>query len=489
MAERYKGKIAAYEVWNEPNAIIFQNPVDPVSYTRNLQAAYPAIKAADPEAVVVGGVVPRVFTAGRSPSIRKTSSPRCMRTVQRGTSTRSHTTPTTSTIPFSESGISLRGALRQYREMRALMDLNGDEELKVWISEYGLPTTNVTERRSTRHTKPNSSRTSEFLADCQWPRQRPKGPYTSIRPATSSGNPNRQSNFGFFYTNWTPKQAAYIIAQYAGGLVEPPPEGPDRPIIDAAIALARTLVDASVRVINAGYDLFKAAVDITVQVIRGLIDLSVRVVRGLAQVSVAAITGIVDAIGAVIDRITDLFGPDEGTTPENETLRVLRTDTQLSDEPSADIASFALTTGNLPETDGSEPQTESTDAEDESLGLDDQSTETTESDETTEGPGAEDETTGTEDETTDTTGSEDDEQPVPRTTPSSLNRIRHTTQAHAKYRVCGPSGAEILARTKPRIPPPESEQTPRRRDHRKDVGTSDDVTLVPPMGFEPTLPP
>ena len=43
--------------------------------------------------------------------------------------------------------------------MRALMDLNGDEELKVWISEYGIPTTTSTERWSTRHTKPNSSRT------------------------------------------------------------------------------------------------------------------------------------------------------------------------------------------------------------------------------------------------------------------------------------------------------------------------------------------
>ena len=135
------------------------------------------------------------------------------------------------------------------------------------------------------------------------------------------------------------------------------------------IALARTIVDASVRMMNAGYDLFKATVDVTVQVIRGLIDLGVRIVRGLARATVAVITGLVEAIGAVIDRITDRFGPDDGTTPENETLRVLRTDTQLSDEPSADIASFALTTGDLAETDGSEPRTESTDEEDETQGL------------------------------------------------------------------------------------------------------------------------
>ena len=63
-AERYKGKISAYEVWNEPNLIGFQNPVDPAFYSRMLQAAYPAIKAADPDAIVVGGVLISSFTAG-----------------------------------------------------------------------------------------------------------------------------------------------------------------------------------------------------------------------------------------------------------------------------------------------------------------------------------------------------------------------------------------------------------------------------------------
>ena len=409
VAERYKGKISAYEVWNEPNTIFFQNPVDPVFYTRLLQAAYPAIKAADPEATVVGGVLLAAYTAGSVTINPQDFVATMYENGAKGYFDAISYHPYHPDIPFSESGIFLRGALTQYREMRQVMDLNGDDELKIWISEYGLPTGTF------NGTTVDEAYQAEFIEDLLsfWPTvngtERPEGPiYIYTTRDFASGDPNLQYNFGFFYTDWTPKQAAYIIAQYAGGLVEPPPEGPARPIIDAAIALARTIVDASVRVINAGYDLFKAAVDITVQVIRGLIDLSVRVVRGLAQVSVAVITGIVDAVGAVIDGITDRFGPDDGTTPENETLRVLRTDTQLSDEPPADIAPFALTTGDLTETDGSEPQTEFTDAEDGTQGLDDKSTETTESDETTEGPGAEDETTGTEDETTDTTGSKDD---------------------------------------------------------------------------------
>ena len=64
-AERYAGKVGAYEIWNEPNAAMFYAPQpDPAGYTQLLQAAYPAIKAADPDAIVVGGVVGSTITYG-----------------------------------------------------------------------------------------------------------------------------------------------------------------------------------------------------------------------------------------------------------------------------------------------------------------------------------------------------------------------------------------------------------------------------------------
>jgi polysaccharide biosynthesis protein PslG len=338
VAERYQGKISAYEVWNEPNVFNFQNPVDPAFYTRMLQAAYPAIKAADPEATVVGGVLISAFTA-----LPVSINPRDFLATMYENGAKGYFDaisyhPYHLTLPFSESGPFLRGALRYYRDMRAVMDLNGDEDLKVWISEYGVPTGNID------GTVVDEAYQAEFIEDLLgfWPTvngpDRPEGPvYIYTTRDFLTGDPDPQYNFGVFQTDWTPKLAAYIIAQYAGGLVEPPPEGPDRPIIDAAIAFARTIVDATVRVINAGYDLFRAAVDVTVQVIRGLVDLGVRVVSGLAQVSVAVIAGIVDTVEAVVGQITEQFGPDDGTTPENETLRVLRTDTQLSDEPSAEL--------------------------------------------------------------------------------------------------------------------------------------------------------
>jgi hypothetical protein len=60
VAARYKDKVAAYEVWNEANlAGETGGTVSPAEYAELLKAAFPAIKAADPKALVVfGGLTP-----------------------------------------------------------------------------------------------------------------------------------------------------------------------------------------------------------------------------------------------------------------------------------------------------------------------------------------------------------------------------------------------------------------------------------------------
>ncbi len=62
LATRYRGKIEAYQVWNEPNLArewCDQAP-DPAGYAEMLRVAYQAIKAADPRALVI--------SAGLSPT-------------------------------------------------------------------------------------------------------------------------------------------------------------------------------------------------------------------------------------------------------------------------------------------------------------------------------------------------------------------------------------------------------------------------------------
>jgi hypothetical protein len=60
VAARYKGIVKVWEIWNEPeNAAFWQPAPDPASYARMLIKASAAIKAVDPEMIVLnGGLVP-----------------------------------------------------------------------------------------------------------------------------------------------------------------------------------------------------------------------------------------------------------------------------------------------------------------------------------------------------------------------------------------------------------------------------------------------
>jgi hypothetical protein len=62
IADRYRGRVRAYQVWNEPNlAREWQNQVpDPAGYVKLLRACYVGIKSADPAALVI--------SAGLSPT-------------------------------------------------------------------------------------------------------------------------------------------------------------------------------------------------------------------------------------------------------------------------------------------------------------------------------------------------------------------------------------------------------------------------------------
>jgi hypothetical protein len=62
LATRYKGRIQAYEIWNEPNLDREwgNKKPDPAAYTSMLMSSYQAIKAADPQALVI--------SAGMSPT-------------------------------------------------------------------------------------------------------------------------------------------------------------------------------------------------------------------------------------------------------------------------------------------------------------------------------------------------------------------------------------------------------------------------------------
>jgi polysaccharide biosynthesis protein PslG len=59
VAERYKGQITHYQIWNEPNIYPEwgENFADPLAYTQMLCMTYDALKAVDPNIVVISGTI------------------------------------------------------------------------------------------------------------------------------------------------------------------------------------------------------------------------------------------------------------------------------------------------------------------------------------------------------------------------------------------------------------------------------------------------
>ncbi len=139
-AQRYAGKVSAYEIWNEPNAAPYYGPQpDPAGYTRLLQAAYPAIKAADPTATVVGGVVGSTVTYQNLTLNPVTFVDEMYQNGAQGYFDALSFHPYQYTTPFSQGAYNPNNPIVQLADIHDLMVANGDAGKLIWASEYGEP--------------------------------------------------------------------------------------------------------------------------------------------------------------------------------------------------------------------------------------------------------------------------------------------------------------------------------------------------------------
>lgn len=142
LARRWGTKVSAYEIWNEEDESRWWiGAPDPAGYVRLLQAAYPAIKAADPKAtVVLGGLTGNdypfmegVYQAGGRGYFDAVAV---------------HTDTACNKLSPYEF---LRGADNRmipdsflaYREVHAVMAANGDDK-PIWMTEMSWRTTSAT---------------------------------------------------------------------------------------------------------------------------------------------------------------------------------------------------------------------------------------------------------------------------------------------------------------------------------------------------------
>jgi hypothetical protein len=214
---RYPGKIAAVEIWNEPNAVTFWTPKpDPAGYVQLLKASYPKVKAINPSIVVLaaglGSVislaslainpvayVTQMYAAGAKPYFDALSF---------------H--PYNYKLKFSAGMGTANSPLQQLVQMREVMIANGDDGKKIWSTEYGQPASDGGEANE-----------NAFIADVlqKWQEVPYTGPmfiYTTRDRQT--GAYSAKDTFGIFDTNWTPKTAQQTVAAGATGALPPSPQ-------------------------------------------------------------------------------------------------------------------------------------------------------------------------------------------------------------------------------------------------------------------------
>ncbi|BBX87133.1 cellulase family glycosylhydrolase [Mycolicibacterium aubagnense] len=220
VAQRYAGKVSAYEVWNEPNAATSWYPSpDPAAYTKLLQAAYPAIKAADPNATVIGGVVGWV-TDTPGLAINAASYIQDMyNDGAQGYFDALSFHPYQYQVPFGNgTPYGPIAPINQLATIHQEMVAAGDGSKQIWATEYGEPTSVVDNTTQ-------ASFISNFLNS--WSSVNYTGPmFIYTTRDRNTGSTSDQDTLGVFQTDWTPKPAASVIAQWTATHPQTPIDPP-----------------------------------------------------------------------------------------------------------------------------------------------------------------------------------------------------------------------------------------------------------------------
>jgi hypothetical protein len=129
-----------WEIWNEENGSTFWATPDPVVYTGMLAAAYPALKAADPEAFVILGGMATFGTDGVNYNARDFLSGIYAaggRNYFDGVGFHPYCYPD---IPGTVNGDNWTQMYETTPNLLGIMAANGDGAKQIWVTEFGCPT-------------------------------------------------------------------------------------------------------------------------------------------------------------------------------------------------------------------------------------------------------------------------------------------------------------------------------------------------------------
>ncbi|MDJ0395621.1 cellulase family glycosylhydrolase [Rhodococcus sp. G-MC3] len=215
-AARYAGKVSAFEIWNEPNGAKFYGPApDAAGYTQLLKAAYPAIKAANSSAIVVGGVLGAVEdAAGMQNPVTFANQMYAAGAAGYFDALSYH--PYQYSLKFAEGVYVDHSPARQMMDLHAAMAANGDGAKKIWATEYGVPTAYVSE-------DVQSDMITHLIT--KWQELPYAGPiYLYQLRDQQTGSSDPEMTFGLLRTDWSGKPALWGVMSLLSNNIPKSPE-------------------------------------------------------------------------------------------------------------------------------------------------------------------------------------------------------------------------------------------------------------------------
>jgi hypothetical protein len=234
MAERYRGRVQAYQVWNEPNLAV-ENAGRVASanyYVDMLAAAHDAIKAADPYAIVVSGSPSATETDDPFEAISDITFIRQMlqnpnfRADVIGTHPGGQNNPPDSRRagdPGNDPGWDNSGEFyfRRIEEVRQVMLETGYGDRQIWLTEFGWATQNNTP--GYEYGADNTlDEQAQYIVRAFQIGRREWAPWMggmflwnlnfSVPWAQLEGNPlHEQASFSVINGDWSPRPAWYAV--------------------------------------------------------------------------------------------------------------------------------------------------------------------------------------------------------------------------------------------------------------------------------------
>lgn len=213
--ERYQNRgVEAWELWNEPNLAMFWAPrPDPGAYADLVKPAVAAMRAVDPQAVIIsGGLAPAADEPDGSGISPTTFASRMLdegANIFDGYAIHPYSYPARPIDPSTAAW----NPFNNLPSFRDLLQGKGQGGKPIWLTEYGAPT--GTSQRAVSQAEQSVQITEALATADGWSWAGPLFLYSHRDERNAPGD--FQSNFGLRFNDGSPKQAWTDLLTMANG--------------------------------------------------------------------------------------------------------------------------------------------------------------------------------------------------------------------------------------------------------------------------------